>query len=94
MARKRYKPEEIVAKLRQVDVLVSQGQNGGRNPPDRRERGDVLSVAPGVRWAEDRTHRALVRAGPRGCRGERSPRRREHKVTSATRGGASGAVRV
>jgi hypothetical protein len=24
--RKRYKPEEIVAKLRQVDVLVSQGQ--------------------------------------------------------------------
>src|SRR5215470_16977641 len=26
MARKRYKPEEIVAKLRQVDVLVSQGQ--------------------------------------------------------------------
>ena len=27
MARKRYKPEEIVAKLRQVDVLVSQGHN-------------------------------------------------------------------
>ena len=27
MARKRYNPEEIVAKLRQVDVLVSQGQN-------------------------------------------------------------------
>jgi hypothetical protein len=27
MARKRYKPEEIVAKLRHVDVLVSQGQN-------------------------------------------------------------------
>jgi len=26
MARKRYTPEEIVAKLRQVDVLVSQGQ--------------------------------------------------------------------
>ena len=26
MARKRYNPEEIVAKLRQVDVLVSQGQ--------------------------------------------------------------------
>ena len=25
MARKQYKPEEIVAKLRQVDVLVSQG---------------------------------------------------------------------
>ena len=27
MARKRHKPEEIVAKLRQVDVLVSQGQS-------------------------------------------------------------------
>ena len=27
MARKRHKAEEIVAKLRQVDVLVSQGQN-------------------------------------------------------------------
>jgi putative transposase len=25
MPRKRYKPDEIVAKLRQVDVLVSQG---------------------------------------------------------------------
>src|SRR5262252_4929729 len=27
MGRKRYKPQEIVANLRQVDVLVSQGQN-------------------------------------------------------------------
>jgi hypothetical protein len=27
MPPKRYKPEEIVAKLRQVDVLVSQGQS-------------------------------------------------------------------
>lgn len=27
MARKRYKPEEIVAKLRQGDVLVSHGQS-------------------------------------------------------------------
>jgi hypothetical protein len=27
MARKRCKPEEIVAKLRQVDVLLSQGQS-------------------------------------------------------------------
>ena len=40
MARKRYKPEEIVAKLRQVDVLVSQGQSVvdavmGRHYPGR-----------------------------------------------------------
>ncbi len=27
MPRKRYKPEEIVVKLRQIDVLVSQGQS-------------------------------------------------------------------
>jgi putative transposase len=27
MPKKRYRPEEIVAKLRQVDVVVSQGQN-------------------------------------------------------------------
>ena len=27
MAKKSYKPEEIVAKLRQVDVLSSQGQS-------------------------------------------------------------------
>ncbi len=27
MPRKRHKPEEIVAKLRRVDVLVSQGQS-------------------------------------------------------------------
>jgi len=27
MPKKRHKPEEIVAKLRQVDVVVSQGQN-------------------------------------------------------------------
>ena len=36
MARKRYKHEQIVAKLHQVDVLVSQGkEHGGRTPPDR-----------------------------------------------------------
>jgi len=32
MPRKRHKAEEIVAKLRQVDVLVSQGQNGAPLP--------------------------------------------------------------
>ena len=34
MARKRYKPEEVVAKLRQVDVLVSYAgpEQSGRDP--------------------------------------------------------------
>jgi hypothetical protein len=53
--RKRYKPEEIVAKLRQVNVLgLTKPEQDGRNPPDRCERGDVLSTGAGVRWAEDR----------------------------------------
>ena len=53
MPRKRHKPEEIVAKLRQVDVLISQGTSGrGRRAIDRSDRGDVLSLAPGVRRAE------------------------------------------
>jgi len=30
MARKRYKPEEIVAKLRQVEVLTSQGKSAAQ----------------------------------------------------------------
>ena len=43
MPRKRYRPEEIVVKLRQVDVLVSQrSEYGGCDPPDWRERGDIL----------------------------------------------------
>jgi hypothetical protein len=48
---KEAKSEEIVAKLRQVDVVASQGET-------MMERGDVLSVAPGVRWAEDRAGQA------------------------------------
>jgi putative transposase len=43
MARKQYKPEEIVAKLRQVDVLVSRG----RNPPDR------VSEVTYYRWRQE-----------------------------------------
>src|SRR2546423_9061340 len=33
---------------------LTRPEHDGRNPPDRRERGDGLSVAPGGRWAEDR----------------------------------------
>jgi hypothetical protein len=42
MAKKRHSPEEIVAKLRQVDVLIAQGQpmlRGGPTPP-----------TPSARW--------------------------------------------
>jgi len=58
MARKRYKPEEIVAKLRQVDVLLSQGQN----IVDAIRQIGVSEVtyyrAPGVRRAENRAGEA------------------------------------
>ena len=54
MQRKHHKPEEIVAKLRQVDLLVSRGQNiADADLPDRGERGRLLSMAAGVRRAED-----------------------------------------
>lgn len=36
MARKRHKPEEIVAKLRQVDVLTGQGRIDRRGGEDDR----------------------------------------------------------
>ena len=54
MPRKRHKPEEIVAKLRQVDVLTSQGQSAA---DAIRSIGvtevHVLPVAPGVWWIEE-----------------------------------------
>ncbi len=44
MANKRYKPEEVVQKLRQVDVLVGQGMQHSRryDPPRRGVRHDAV----------------------------------------------------
>jgi putative transposase len=42
MARKRHTAEEIVAKLRQVDVLMAQGRQGGCGPSDRGDGSNVL----------------------------------------------------
>ena len=53
MLKKRHKPELIVTKLRQVDVLISQGQGNCLASVDRRGRGHVLSLAPRVRWLKD-----------------------------------------
>jgi hypothetical protein len=53
MPQKKHKPEEIVAKLRQVDVLGSQGRSvAGGGPLDRRDAVHVLSVAQEVRRTE------------------------------------------
>ena len=43
MPKKRYTPEEIVAKLRQVDVLVSQGQNIADGISDQRPEDGTLA---------------------------------------------------
>ena len=48
MARKRHKPEEIVAKLRQVDVLTSQG----RSAPDA-IRSIGVSEVTYYRWRQE-----------------------------------------
>lgn len=37
MPRKKYKPGEIIAKLRQVDLLSCRGEHGVCDAPDRRE---------------------------------------------------------
>jgi putative transposase len=49
MPRKRYKPEEIVAMLRQVDVLVSQGASMADAVRQiGRQRGNIPSLAAGT----------------------------------------------
>lgn len=55
MARKRHKPEEIVAKLPQVEVLTAQGKSvAGGDPVDRGDGSHVLPLAERVRRAEGR----------------------------------------
>ena len=51
MANKRPKPEEIVTKLRQVEVLMGQGMSAsGCDQTDQRYRADILSLEEEVRW--------------------------------------------
>ena len=69
MPRKRYKPEEIVAKLRQVDVLVSQGQSMA---DAIRQIG--VSEVTFYRWRQEFGGLLLVILLP--FRGQRSPMRR------------------
>ena len=48
MPRKIYKPEEIIAKLRQVEILTSQGKSAVlRDPVDWRDGRNLLPLAPG-----------------------------------------------
>ena len=65
MPKKRHKPEEIVAKLRQVDVMVSQGQSVA----DAVRAIGVTEVTY-YRWRSG-VRRAQIRSGqaPEGSRG-------------------------
>ena len=64
MARKKHTPEEIVAKLRQVDVLVSQGsQVTDAVRQIRGDRGDLLPVAAGIWRSEAGSGEAAEGAG-------------------------------
>ena len=59
MPRKRYKPEEIVAKVATAGCSGLAGSGyGGCNPSDWCERGDLLSLAPRIWRAEDRAGKA------------------------------------
>ena len=54
MPRMRHKPEKIVTKLRQVDVLVSQGQGNVSQPTDVKGQSRPMHSAPvpaNVRYA-------------------------------------------
>ena len=52
---KRHKPEEITGKLREAEIVLAQGgTTSDASRPDRGYRADLLSLAQGIRWSEDR----------------------------------------
>jgi len=63
MPKKRHKPEEIVAKLRQVDVMVSQGQSVADAVRAIGVTEVTLSLAVGVRRAQVRSDQAPEGSG-------------------------------
>ena len=68
MARKTFSPEQTVAKLRQVEVLMVQGQDGGSGLQRGRDFGsELLSVAQGVWGLEARSGQAIEGVGAREC---------------------------
>ena len=69
MPKKRYKSEEIVAKLRQVDVHLSQGSSvADAIRQIGVSRSHLLSLAPGVRRPEDQSGQT-----PQGTRNRKRP---------------------
>jgi hypothetical protein len=64
MPKKRYTPEEIVAKLRQVDVLVSQGQNIADAIRQIGPNWGMRLAIPFIFW----TNGSFSQSGDRACR--------------------------
>ena len=54
MARRSYRPEQIIKKLREAEVLLSQGSSVGEAARKIRSyRTDLLPLAKRIRWHED-----------------------------------------
>ena len=71
MARKRYNAEEIIHRLREADVLLGQGETVGQVC---KQLGvvehNLLSMAQGLWWHEDRSGEATEGARNRECSAE------------------------
>ena len=64
MSRRRHTPEQIITALREAEVGLANGKNGGDGEPGAGDqRADVLPVAPGVRGDEGGSSSTLQGAG-------------------------------
>jgi len=53
MTRRSYRPEQIINKVREAEVLLSQGATVGEAARKIGVRTDLLSLAKRIRWHED-----------------------------------------
>jgi transposase-like protein len=80
MARKRHTAEEIVAKLRQVDVQTSQGR-----PVAEAVRAIGVTEVTYYRWRSEYGGQKGARSAPEGARGGEYPARRACPIRPSTR---------
>ena len=70
MPMQRYKPEQIVTLLQQIEVAVASGEGDAAGVPGSRDHhADVLPLAEGVWWAQDGAGETAERAGEGKTRG-------------------------
>jgi putative transposase len=53
MLGKKHKPEEIIGKLREVEIMLVQAARPQKRPAYRNQRADLLSLTRGIRWSAD-----------------------------------------